>query len=172
MSVYIITDRQMGAAKIGFSGMPKKRLTMLKTASPSMLLLEAVIPGDMTCEKALHSRFSAQKLRGEWFAISPEIDDLIKTFPIGKKFRKSALKTDASNTLNICDEAMQKARDYVASGKSQAELARASGVHRNTIAKIGPGWTPTYSTIRKIAAGLEVLSQDATCAPRERSAAA
>ena len=46
MSVYIITDRAAGLAKIGYSQTPKKRLTMLRTSSAADLRLEAVIPGD------------------------------------------------------------------------------------------------------------------------------
>lgn len=52
---------------------------------------------------------------------------------------------------------MRLAREYVASGKSKTALAKAADVHRNTIAKIGPGWTPTMATVRKIAKGLEEL---------------
>ena len=60
--------------------------------------------------------------------------------------------------IKTIDEAMRLAREYVSSGKSQTALAKAAGVHRNTISKIGPGWTPTTRTIRMIAAGLDKLS--------------
>lgn len=59
--------------------------------------------------------------------------------------------------IKTVDEAMRLAREYVASGKSKTALAKAADVHRNTIAKIGPGWTPAMATVRKIAKGLEEL---------------
>ncbi len=64
--------------------------------------------------------------------------------------------------IQTVDEAMRLAREYVASGKSKTALAKAAEVHRNTINKIGPAWTPTMGTVRKIASGLERLLQEDT----------
>lgn len=85
MSVYIITDRAAGTCKIGYSLTPRKRVTMLRTASHADLRLEAVIPGDRSCEQRLHAVFEAAKLRREWFAITPQIEDLINRFAMHLK---------------------------------------------------------------------------------------
>lgn len=85
MSVYIITARELGMAKIGFSVEPRKRLTMLNTGSPAKLQLEAVIPGSMENEKQLQNHFRDQRSHFEWFQINDLMESIILKFP---PFRK------------------------------------------------------------------------------------
>ena len=54
-----------GPIKIGISCDPLARLWILQTAYPEELFIYAVMNGDN--ERALHSEFSADRLRGEWF---------------------------------------------------------------------------------------------------------
>lgn len=78
MSVYFITNREQNVCKIGVARNVKARLASLQTASPAKLTLEAALPGSVELEQDLHARFSACRLKGEWFAITDELDALIK----------------------------------------------------------------------------------------------
>jgi hypothetical protein len=77
VSVYFITCREQGVCKIGRAQNAKSRLSSLQTASPTKLALEATLPGDRELEQQLHQRFAAHRLKGEWFAITDELDALI-----------------------------------------------------------------------------------------------
>lgn len=80
MSVYIITAEGLDVAKIGFSLDPRARLTGHQISSPVALEIAAIIPGDMAAEKALHRRFSKDRVRGEWFTVSSALRELIAAF--------------------------------------------------------------------------------------------
>ena len=62
---YLIRGEHTGLIKIGRSHNLIKRFRSLKTASPDVLTLAGVIVGDY--ERALHRRFAAYRVRGEWF---------------------------------------------------------------------------------------------------------
>lgn len=79
MSVYFITARELGRVKIGRASNPTRRLWELQTASSSKLQLEAVIPGDRREERELHTALSSLRIRGEWFHLTPQIEELIAT---------------------------------------------------------------------------------------------
>ena len=101
MSVYIITDRAAGVCKIGYSQMPKKRLTMLRTSSAADLQLEAVIPGDLNCERDLHAEHSAAHVRREWFTVTDAIEALIAAFPVGESWRERPRGKDLARLCGI-----------------------------------------------------------------------
>lgn len=71
-SVYLIGDSR-GSVKIGLARDPAKRLSALQGAHASQLDLIAVITGGRNRERELHERFADARLRGEWFADTPEI---------------------------------------------------------------------------------------------------
>jgi hypothetical protein len=81
MSVYVITARDVGMAKIGYSNAPKRRLALLQTGSPAKLILEAVIPASRENEKQLHEAFSKSRGHCEWFKINADMESLIEAFP-------------------------------------------------------------------------------------------
>jgi hypothetical protein len=70
--VYFIGDASI-AIKIGIAGSVQARVKMLQVASPIKLSILAARPGNLLMEQAYHSRFSAHRLHGEWFAPHPEI---------------------------------------------------------------------------------------------------
>jgi hypothetical protein len=90
MAVYLITCRERGVCKIGHAQNAKSRLASLQTASPSKLVLEAVLTGDRGLESHLHQRFARHRLKGEWFTITDELDAFIAEavaepcLPLGK----------------------------------------------------------------------------------------
>ena len=70
--VYFI-GAEAGPIKIGVSCDPAKRLRTLQTGHPVPLMLLAVVPGGVGVERALHRKFADLRVRGEWFARSPEL---------------------------------------------------------------------------------------------------
>lgn len=81
MSVYFVTCRQASAVKIGYSGDASIRIREIQTGCPMPVKLEAVLPGQIEDERALHARFADVRLCGEWFTITPMIEAIIAANP-------------------------------------------------------------------------------------------
>jgi hypothetical protein len=76
--IYLITARSVGRVKIGRTDQaPHSRYIWLRAWSPVPLALEAVMEGGLAEEAEMHRRFAEQRRHGEWFEITPEIDELI-----------------------------------------------------------------------------------------------
>jgi hypothetical protein len=75
--IYIVTDSNPDAVKIGKTSNLSQRLSTLQTASSRPLQLLALLPGDYDLENALHRRLAEVRLHGEWFQRTPEIEALI-----------------------------------------------------------------------------------------------
>jgi hypothetical protein len=71
--VYFIQRSTNGPIKIGVAGEPRKRLESLQTGSPEPLYLLGTLPGGKTEEAALHQKFGALLIRGEWFEPGDEL---------------------------------------------------------------------------------------------------
>ena len=65
--------------KIGFSDDVSKRVAQLQTSSPYNLDVLCIIEGDYDKEKELHELFKQYSARGEWFYLSEEILEYIKS---------------------------------------------------------------------------------------------
>lgn len=68
--VYAIRDRKTRHVKIGLSVDPAKRLSSLRTGSPTGMDLLWTGPGGRPLEQHLHKRFADRHVRGEWFDLS------------------------------------------------------------------------------------------------------
>jgi len=73
--IYLITNREKGICKIGFSNNPEKRLLQLQTGNPYKLTLECTIDGSIDLERELHEQFKSLSLVGEWFNFTKEIKE-------------------------------------------------------------------------------------------------
>jgi hypothetical protein len=80
--IYFVACPSASAVKIGYAAKRSylsdaatafERMSLLQTGCPFELELLAICPGDRAAEAALHERFSDARIRGEWFAITPEI---------------------------------------------------------------------------------------------------
>lgn len=60
--------------KIGMSNAPYERLAALQTAHWMRLEILALMEGGLELEVAMHQRFAALRLEGEWFARTPELE--------------------------------------------------------------------------------------------------
>ena len=72
-TVYFMLSSSTGLVKIGSSGDPDRRLRDLQMASGERISLLTTEPGGEAHEKALHRRFKASRVRGEWFRHSEAI---------------------------------------------------------------------------------------------------
>lgn len=77
MSIYFVQGITGGPVKIGYAANVRARLADLQCGSPVRLRLLKVIDGGVPEEQALHRRFAADRLHGEWFRPTPEMRDLI-----------------------------------------------------------------------------------------------
>lgn len=68
--VYLIRCRHTKRVKIGIAAAPFKRHQTLQQASPTELDLICSCPGGLKYEQSLHERYAAERLHGEWFALS------------------------------------------------------------------------------------------------------
>jgi hypothetical protein len=71
--IYFIRSHRMGAIKIGFATDVEKRMRSLKTAIAGDIELLGTVAGNVDDERALHDRFSAYRISGEWFEPADEI---------------------------------------------------------------------------------------------------
>lgn len=59
--------------KIGWSRQVAQRLAQLQTGNAAAIQLLGVLPGARSKERALHARFAAARVSGEWFEATPEL---------------------------------------------------------------------------------------------------
>lgn len=79
--VYFFTEQtgEDAPIKIGFTERDAAtRLGDIVTMSPRPLKVAAHAPGTLGHERALHARFAAARLHGEWFSAVPELVDLVE----------------------------------------------------------------------------------------------
>lgn len=78
MPVYFIQD-ESGPIKIGHTaGNPHSRLSAFRTGNPRDMKLLVAIPGGAAEEAALHERFAALRVSGEWFRPDPRLIGFIE----------------------------------------------------------------------------------------------
>jgi Meiotically Up-regulated Gene 113 (MUG113) protein len=68
MVVYFLQGETGGNIKIGYAGDVAARVATFQPGSPVKLCILATQPGGQPLEAALHRRFAAHRLHGEWFA--------------------------------------------------------------------------------------------------------
>lgn len=76
--VYFLQTVRGGPIKIGLTQSISKRIETLQTGCPFPLVCIGVIPnGSRDLEKSLHDQFAKDRLHGEWFEDSPELQSYI-----------------------------------------------------------------------------------------------
>ena len=76
--IYFIQNEATLAIKVGYTENVKGRLSSLRTSCADRLRLLGTISGGMAEERAIHARFAADRLSGEWFRPSPALVDFIR----------------------------------------------------------------------------------------------
>lgn len=92
MSVYFVTARDVDLVKIGYAFNPLARYRHLRTSSPIELRLEGAIPGGFDKERELHKRYAKERMRGEWFRITPAIEAEIEASTKPAKYTWAAVR--------------------------------------------------------------------------------
>lgn len=72
-----------GPVKIGFSRAPQARKAALMEWSPLPLEVVVDIPGDIDLEHRIQGLFAASHSHHEWFAVTPELADLVAKLAAG-----------------------------------------------------------------------------------------
>lgn len=119
MSVYFITARELGLVKIGCTKDTDYRLGVLKTSSPAALKVEAILPGYYDREKELHDQFADYRVRGEWFTITEEIENIIRSagpllMPFEKLPQKKSKTATADETEALVQASIERDRRMLA----------------------------------------------------------
>lgn len=96
--VYFIQAGNDGPIKIGYSKDPYTRFYNIQMGSPIEHTYLGNIPGDRTVEHALHHRFDAHRIRGEWFRPAPELLEYIDTHRLRFETKWRPDQTDALPT--------------------------------------------------------------------------
>lgn len=96
--VYFVRAGRSGRIKIGKSRDPHARLEVMSCGSPERLTLVAMyLADDMHAEElAVHARFSAERLHGEWFMSTPRLRAYVESVRGSAKVGdRSATKREA-----------------------------------------------------------------------------
>jgi hypothetical protein len=75
VKTYFIQAEDGGPVKIGRGARPENRLKDIQTGNPYRLVLRGVLEGDQ--EDALHRKFHAWRMSGEWFFVDDELAKII-----------------------------------------------------------------------------------------------
>jgi DNA-binding transcriptional regulator YiaG len=133
--VYFVQSGSDGPIKIGFTVNIANRLYKMKTDCPDLRLI-AMAHGTMKTEKALHKKFAAHRISGEWFSpdniLITEIAELSDPALIPQNMRgsnKIVIRHGGGMT------GPQFAAAIAALGYSQNKFALKAGVEQGTVSK-------------------------------------
>ena len=80
MSVYFIKGKNDNSkVKIGYSKNVKNRLKQIQYMSPVELEILNTMDGNAQVEMNIHQMFNSVRLYGEWFRLTPELAEFIKS---------------------------------------------------------------------------------------------
>ena len=83
--IYFLHDRTTGTIKIGASSDPESRMKTLQAMMPNDLvpLRYVKVLDGFEVERQLHEKFTAIRVRGEWFKATPELLAFAQTGDVG-----------------------------------------------------------------------------------------
>lgn len=144
MPVYFIQAGAAGPIKIGFARDVARRLGNMRVANASPLVLRAQMPGDVGDERALHIRFAAIRIRGEWFEPADPLLEYIAGLPrLASDDRRRGRRSHPSNA--------PLADWMAANGMDDDALALALDIDRSTASRFRRGkLVPSRKSIDKI----------------------
>ena len=155
MHVYIL-QRPDGLIKVGFSTDPTKRLRNLETQGGFDAVNAWVsIPSEnaKSAEHKAHESMADRRVIGEWFNV--EFDDALNAV-LAALAAKNEHEQVVDTPFNANTLAARLVFARKAAGMRQEDLAKASGVGRDVIAKTEIGITKIPRGIEEIAAALNV----------------
>jgi len=135
--IYFIMSGDL--VKIGYSNDPKRRLAMLSTGCPTECRLIGVMPGDKAKESELHKRFASERVRGEWFNFTVEMNILLGEHAVHVPPKEPTINHPLASFISR-------------SGTTITEFARRAGTSRNQLYRIMQGQNTTTDRLRAICA--------------------
>lgn len=105
-SCYVYYAVANGVVKIGSSKNPWARATVLRKSHPGLKVV-AVERGGYALEFSRHEQFKGDRLEGEWFRLSPEIQAHIESIP--KRAATTGSQESATSELPGSDPKLQEA---------------------------------------------------------------
>jgi T5orf172 domain. len=94
------------SVKIGMANDVRRRLNDLQVGSPIELQLIGIMLGGRTVELRLHERFKAHRLNGEWFRLSPELEQFIDD--VASPNLQCGFEFTAPTLVNAFDKTLDK----------------------------------------------------------------
>lgn len=147
--IYCITAREIGLVKIGFSENPFSRFAKLQSDSPVALRIERMTNGEVHEERALHRRYAAERVRGEWFTLTPDIEAWMASLP-------AAIRTERETPVKDLCDAVGISKSYasmILSGRQKPSrplaihIFRAMGWKHPTIADLTDAQIDTLEAV-------------------------
>jgi hypothetical protein len=76
--IYFATDGDF--VKIGWTGIwpPSERIKKQQTGNGRPIWILGCIPGSQNAERGYHRRFARHRVRGEWFRLTPDLEQFIR----------------------------------------------------------------------------------------------
>lgn len=90
--IYLITCREQGICKIGFTTNIKRRQSQIQHVSAHKIVVEYSIEGDLKRERFIHGLFAKYRLEREWFKLVPEIEKYFISFQTVKLIDVNEIK--------------------------------------------------------------------------------
>lgn len=144
MTVYFIQAGKRGPIKIGFTdGHPVDRLNYLQCGSAVQLTLLGCAPGTERDEKALHRRFSAHRIRGEWFKPKPDVVKYARKLRLPPS-RQVKRTVDYDQWASPVEKIRKKLK------LTQAAFGESLGVHQSTVHRMECGLMPISKPVLKL----------------------
>jgi hypothetical protein len=81
-TIYAFLADTLGMVKIGFTNEPTVRLIQARISCPVPLFMAAALEGTARDERDLQRRFASSRVHGEWFRVTPEIADWMRSHAI------------------------------------------------------------------------------------------
>jgi DNA-binding XRE family transcriptional regulator len=112
--------------KIGFTNNIRQRMKQLQVANPMKMDLMFLVEGDLNEETHLHKAFNHLNIKGEWFKLSPEIENYFKLKEC-LKWKYGLEKNNTSDSRNLIKS------ERIKNGLTADELARKLNISKGSL---------------------------------------
>jgi hypothetical protein len=91
-NLYVVYDASADAVKIGVTRTPKPRLSNLQLGTSHPLERILAVPARAGLEQVLHGYLASDRIRGEWFRLTPRVLVAIELLLSAEDFHRDALR--------------------------------------------------------------------------------
>jgi hypothetical protein len=105
-NLYVVHDPSADAVKIGITRSVKPRISNLQLGSAHPLELILAIPAHAGLERVLHQYLDADRLRGEWFRLTPRVLVALELLMSADDFYRTALEDGVPELPDLTTEVL------------------------------------------------------------------